>query len=85
MQVTAKNISKLPDGKHSVAPNLTLLVRGPSRSYIFRYMVDGKRREKSLGSAAKISITEAKELAERFRVGLSRGRASRDTEGRIKD
>lgn len=73
MQVTAKNISKLPDGKHSVAPNLTLLVRGPSRSYIFRYMVDGKRREKSLGSAAKISITEAKELAERFRVGLIKG------------
>lgn len=73
MQVTAKNIFKLPDGKHSVAPNLNLVVRGPSRSFVFRYMLAGKRKEKSLGSANKITISQAKELAEKFRVGLTEG------------
>ena len=73
MQVTAKNIFKLPNGKHSVAPNLILVVRGPSRSFVFRYMVAGKRKEKSLGSASKLTITQAKDMAERFRVGLTDG------------
>lgn len=73
MKVTAKNIAKLPDGKHSVAPNLSLVVRGASRSYVFRYMIDGKRRERSLGSASKISITQAKETADRMRQEIARG------------
>lgn len=73
MQVTAKNIFKLPDGKHSVARNLNLVVRGSSRSFVFRYMVDGKRKEKSLGPASKLTITQAKDMAERFRVGLADG------------
>lgn len=73
MQVTAKNIFKLPDGKHAVAPNLNLVVRGSSRSFVFRYMVDGKRKEKSLGPASKLTITQAKDMAERFRVGLADG------------
>ena len=73
MKVTAKNIAKLPDGKHSVAPNLSLVVRGTSRSYVFRYMIDGKRRERSLGSASKITITQAKETADRMRQEIARG------------
>ena len=75
MQVTAKNIFKLPDGKHPVAPNLNLVVRGTSRSFVFRYMLGGKRKEKSLGSANTITISQAKEMAEKFRVGLIEGTA----------
>ena len=75
MQVTAKNIFKLSDGKHPVAPNLNLVVRGTSRSFVFRYMLGGKRKEKSLGSANTITISQAKELAEKFRVGLTEGTA----------
>ena len=75
MQVTAKNIFKLPDGKHPVAPNLNLVVRGTSRSFVFRYMLGGKRKEKSLGSANTITISQAKEMAEKFRVGLTEGTA----------
>lgn len=74
-KVTVKNVFKLPDGKHSVGPNLNLVVRGNSRTYVFRYSVDGKRKEKSLGSAEKISISQAREQAEKFRVGLSEGQA----------
>lgn len=72
-KVTAKNIFKLPEGKHSAGPNLTLVVRGANRSFIFRYMVDGKRREKSLGSAEKITLTQARETAEKFRINLAAG------------
>lgn len=75
MQVTAKNLFKLPDGRHPVAPNLILVVRGSSRSFVFRYTLAGKRREKSLGSASKITVSQAKELAEKFRVGLADGAA----------
>ena len=74
-KVTVKNVFKLPDGKHSVGPNLNLVVRGNSRTYVFRYSVDGKRKEKSLGSAEKLSISQAREQAEKFRVGLSEGQA----------
>lgn len=75
MQVTAKNLFKLPDGRHPVAPNLILVVRGSSRSFVFRYTLAGKRREKSLGPASKITVSQAKELAEKFRVGLADGTA----------
>jgi len=36
-------------------------------------MVDGKRKEKSLGPASKLTISQARDLAERFRVGLADG------------
>lgn len=75
MQVTAKNLFKLPDGRHPVAPNLILVVRGSSRSFVFRYTLAGKRREKSLGSANKITVSQAKELVEKFRVDLADGAA----------
>lgn len=72
-RATAKNVLKLPDGKYPVAPNLNLVVRGNSRAYVLRYTLGGKRREKSLGSAYKISLSEAKELAEKLRVELKDG------------
>ncbi len=73
MKVTAKNLLKLPDGKHSVAPNLYLFVKGDARSYVFRYSIDGKRKEKGIGSINEITISEAKERAEKFKVGLKDG------------
>jgi len=73
MKVTAKNILKLPNGKHSVAPNLYLFVKGNARSFVFRYMLNGKRTEKGIGSANEITVSEAKEMAERFRAKLREG------------
>lgn len=74
-KVTAKNIFSLGDGNHSVAPNLMLRVRGNARSFVLRYSVDGKRKDKNLGSASKITITDAKKLAEKIRAGLLKGAA----------
>lgn len=72
-KVTAKNIFSLPDGRHSVAPNLTLRVRGDSRDFIFRYSLGGKRRDKSIGSASELSISQAKAIADRFKTQLREG------------
>lgn len=72
-KVTAKNIFSLPDGRHSVAPNLTLRVRGDSRDFIFRYSLGGKRRDKSIGSASELSISQAKTIADKFKTQLREG------------
>lgn len=72
-KVTAKNIFSLPDGRHSVAPNLTLRIRGESRDFIFRYSLGGKRRDKSIGSASGLSISQAKTIADKFKTQLREG------------
>lgn len=72
-KVTAKNIFSLPDGRHTVAPNLMLRVRGNSRTYVLRYCVGGKRRDKNLGSANDLTISEARAQAEKFRASLQDG------------
>lgn len=66
MKVTSRNLTSLPDGKHSVGPNLYLLVRGDSRSYVLRYAVGGKRRDKTIGSIRSMTISEAKAKAAEF-------------------
>lgn len=73
MKVTAKNLLKLPDGKHSVAPNLYLFVKGNAKSFVFRYSINGKRKEKGIGSANLLTVSEAKEIADQFRVLLRKG------------
>lgn len=72
-KVTAKNIFSLPDGRHTVAPNLMLRVRGNSRTYTLRYSIGGKRKDKNLGSATDLTITQAKAQAEKFRASLLDG------------
>lgn len=72
-KVTAKNIFSLPDGRHTVAPNLMLRVRGNSRTFVLRYSVGGKRRDKNLGSANDLTISEARAQAEKFRASLLDG------------
>lgn len=72
--VTTRNISTLPDGEHFAADNLYLLVRGSSRSFVFRYVSpSGVRRRLSLGSAKKITLSEARAEADRCRVILAKG------------
>lgn len=73
MKVTAKNVFTLPDGRYSVSENLTLRVRGSSRSYVFRFMAGGIRKDKTLGTAGKLTLTEAKRLADAMRVGMAKG------------
>lgn len=73
-KVTAKNIFTLPEGRHSVALNLNLRVRDGKRTYVLRYCIGGKRKDKHLGSADDLSLTEAKRLADKLRSELAEGK-----------
>lgn len=73
-KVTAKNIFTLPEGRHSVAPNLNLRVRDGKRTYVLRYCIGGKRKDKHLGSADDLSLAEAKRLADKLRSELAEGK-----------
>lgn len=73
-KVTAKNIFTLPEGRHSVAPNLNMRVRDGKRTYVLRYCIGGKRKDKHLGSADDLSLTEAKRLADKLRSELAEGK-----------
>lgn len=73
-KVTAKNLFTLPEGRHSVAPNLNLRVRDGKRTYVLRYCIGGKRKDKHLGSADDLSLTEAKRLADKLRSELAEGK-----------
>lgn len=73
MKVTQREIEKLPDGLHRVDAGLYVRVRGNSRSFIFKYQLDGKRRELAIGSALRMPLAVAKETALRYRTGLASG------------
>ena len=64
-KLAAVALKRLPDGSHSDGGNLYLLVRGASRSWVFRYTspLDGKRRNMGLGGLDSVSLARARELA----------------------
>ena len=72
-KVTVKNYLTLPDGFYTAAPNLLYVVRGNTRRFVFRYMVDGKRRDKSIGPVSKVDLTQAKSTAKEFLGRLASG------------
>ena len=75
MNITAKNILTVGDGRYKIAPNLYLVVRrnGLSRSFVFRYTFDGKRKDLSLGDPAIIKIQMAKDEALKCHTLLTQG------------
>lgn len=83
--VTTRNLNTLPDGEHYAADNLFLLVRGNSRSFIFRYVApSGARRKLSIGSAKKIGLADARAEADRCRVILAKGLDPKDVRDQAK-
>lgn len=73
-KVTAKNFSSLSKGRYSVGDGLSLLVSSEtSRSWIFRYQFDGKRKDFSLGSANVLSLTSAKAKITKLRAMIAEG------------
>lgn len=72
-QVRQNEVQKLPDGLHPADRNLFLMVRGSQRSWIFRMKRDGKEIKRGLGSAATVSLAEAKMKAERMRSSIRAG------------
>ena len=75
MNITAKNILTVGDGRYKIAPNLYLVVRrnGLSRAFVFRYTFDGKRKDLSLGDPTFIKIQMAKDEALKCHTLLTQG------------
>lgn len=71
MRVTAKNLFNLPNGTHTVSQNLYVRMKEGRGYYIFRYTIDGKRKDMSLGSIKKIALKDAKLKADELRLKLA--------------
>jgi integrase len=68
-KLTALAVARAGAGFHGDGDGLYLQVgRAGSRSWIFRYALDGRERYLGLGSAKAISLKEARELAAQARV-----------------
>ena len=76
--LTAQEVRKLMkvDGLHRVATGLYLRVRGGSNLWTFRYMVDGRASEVSLGSAATLTLADAVAKGADLRARIKRGEDS---------
>lgn len=59
-RVSQKNLFSVPNGKYYLGDNLTLRVRGNSRTFFFRFFKNGKSHEMSLGSVNFLSIADAR-------------------------
>lgn len=62
-------------GMHAVGgtPGLYLLVSGAGRSWVLRYMLNGKRRDMGLGSYQDLTLAEAREKAREQRLLIRDG------------
>jgi integrase len=52
------------DGLHACGEGLYLQIKGVARAWIFRYQVAGKRRDMGLGSAAEVSLKNARDAVD---------------------
>lgn len=70
-QLVAVSLKSLPNGSHADGGNLYLLVRGVSRSWVFRYVgTDGKRKNMGLGPLQSLTLAEARKIASTLRQQL---------------
>lgn len=73
IRITQKSVGTAPKGFHRLDDCLYLRVSDSGRSFVFRYMKDGKRRDVGIGSAAKITIARAREIALKLRTDIAQG------------
>src|SRR5215831_13853223 len=88
-KLTEADVENLGPGTHNDGPNLYLQVRGPtSRSWLFRFMLNGDRSEMGLGSARKVTLDNARwradELSRQVGGGTNPLKAKRDEKGGLK-
>ena len=74
-RITQKEVATLPSGIYPLADCLVLKVNEKSkvRSFVVRTTVDGRRRDISVGSAKRITISQAKELAKKILQDVALG------------
>jgi integrase len=63
MRLTARFVQHAPIGWHGDGRGLYLQVTGNGRSWVFRYVMDGRQRYMGLGPTADVSLAEAREKA----------------------
>ncbi len=73
MGINQKNILSQEVGVYRLETNLYLRVQETGASFIFRYMKDGRRVDLGIGSAKKVSIARAKEIAAEYRAQIAKG------------
>ncbi len=61
------------EGLHACGDGLYLRIAGEARGWMFRYQVAGKRRDMGLGSAAEVSLREAREAIDAARKSIRGG------------
>lgn len=71
--VTTRNLMSVPDGRHPICEGLHLRVRGKYRYFIFRYQLNGKRRDLQLGTASTMTLQEARDEALKCRLLVAKG------------
>ncbi len=62
-RLTATFCRTAPDGRHGDGAGLYLWVRGGSKLWIYRFQLNGKRRDLSLGPYPLVTLAEAREAA----------------------
>lgn len=74
-RITQKEVATLPSGIYPLADCLVLKVNEKLkvRSFVVRTTVDGRRRDISVGSAKRITISQAKELAKKVLQDVALG------------
>lgn len=74
MPLTALQIKHAKEGMHADGSGLYLLVsKAGAKSWIFRYQINGRRREMGLGGAGEKSAVQARAEVGRLRADLAEG------------
>ncbi|MAI48118.1 MAG: DUF4102 domain-containing protein [Hyphomicrobiaceae bacterium TMED74] len=74
MALSARKVATAPAGRHSDGKGLMLLVKkSGARSWVFRYQLDGKRRDMGLGPYPEINLAAAREKVMVLRRQLIEG------------
>jgi integrase len=72
--LTALQVKNAKPGRHADGQGLYLLVRDSgSRSWVLRTQMDGKRQDLGLGSAARLSLAQARTKASELRARIKSG------------
>lgn len=72
-KLTARAVNHLLDGLHSDGGGLYLNAAGAGRRWVFIWRSGGRRREMGLGSAADVTLAQARELASAARITVAGG------------
>ena len=72
-KLTATQAKAAGEGMHSDGGGLFLRVRGSTRSWVFRFTAEGRKREMGLGAVVSVTLAEARRKAAEARATVSAG------------